>query len=476
MATVSAYDTADEGSLERQRGDDLDPEDEETPRKPRDVGAPDAQTLQAPSPTPSEPTRQRSVVQEAEEIPKNKDVDGPSVRANVRPHALRSRQASYRSSASSFTTTSIRSEETSSDATLGADYALQSGGAAPENSSAHRHNPGLSRSTSLGSIASGMTGIEEPTNNWDKARTASGTHFSVGSVSGHVELGLSTLDEERDPQAPVDAHSIKANDKRNATSSEETPKASGRMLTAPTDTVIAQHVRNVQVPASVAREYRERHPPVSPEKKSEGRTSLSGRGEGLTLKEQSSTIDRLQKENFDLKLKIHYLNKALNERSDEGIKQMISENVELKVGLATMEKQNRTLRRTVAELERKLNGKEEVQTDLSPLSGESDEDARRSTRSKPSSREIEEEVIYLRQRVEVYEREIERLMSEGDAKEGERRRLAELIRSFGEKKRAYFDVGAREEMVSVGIQTAMKDNMLLVRLISHYPGYVERPI
>lgn len=300
-----------------------------------------------------------------------------------------------------------------------------------------------------------MTGVEEPMNNWDKARTVSGTRLSIGSFSGHLDRGLSTLDEERVPQGPMDAYPAKANDTGNITFSEQTPKVSGRVVTAPTDTVIAQHVRDVHVPASVAREYRERHPPVSPEKKSEGRNSLAGRGKGLTLKEQSSTIDRLQKENFDLKLKIHYLDKALNERSDEGVKQMISENVELKVGLATMEKQNRMLRRTVADLERRLNEKEEVRSDLSPVTGESDEEAGRSTRSKTANREVDEEVMYLRQRVEVFEREIERLMSEGDAKEGERRRLAEVVKSYGEKKRTFFDVGAREEMVSVDTQVVV---------------------
>ena len=59
----------------------------------------------------------------------------------------------------------------------------------------------------------------------------------------------------------------------------------------------------------------------------------------LTLKEQNSKIDKLSKENFDLKLKIHFLDQALQNRSDEGVKEMISKNVQLQTDLATEKKE-----------------------------------------------------------------------------------------------------------------------------------------
>ena len=74
----------------------------------------------------------------------------------------------------------------------------------------------------------------------------------------------------------------------------------------------------------------------------------------MTLKEQSSLIDKLQKDNWKLKLKLYYLDQMVAERSDEAVKAMISENVDLKTHKFGTAKELRNLKRTIRELEYKV--------------------------------------------------------------------------------------------------------------------------
>jgi len=333
-----------------------------------------------------------------------------------RPKFLRSRHASQHSSISS-----IQDSQDGSDVTLGADYALQSGGAVPSAGFSRTTSMALSRSISLGSMASGIEDY-------------SGSADSSGRA---LDASLATLTEEeqnRERKVPGE------------TSPPETPRATStnRSLAAPTDTIIARHVRNVQVPESLAQEYRSKSGVSSPNKRSGFAVSTLGRnGKNLTLKEQSSTIERLSKENFDLKLKVMFLSDRLDKLSEEGVKEMISENVELKTGLATMQRDNKALRRKVKELEKRLQDDEERPS--TAVSGTSAGDH-------PSpqwfdhegAQEREEELVYLRERVEEYVTEIERLRTEGLTRENEKRNLAEVVRNMSERRGQ--NIESREEM------------------------------
>ncbi|KZF24678.1 hypothetical protein L228DRAFT_237583 [Xylona heveae TC161] len=168
------------------------------------------------------------------------------------------------------------------------------------------------------------------------------------------------------------------------------------------------------------------------------------RRSGMTLKEQSTTIDRLSKENWDLKLKITFLNSALNDRSDEAIKDMIAENVELKASLFSSQKEVRNLRKTVKSLQDKLTEREDgdAQQREAENAGSDDEKDSRSYREV----ELEEEVTYYRSRIEAYEREMERIRKEGVTRENETRRLADAVRSMGERRGLDGDIGVREEI------------------------------
>ncbi|KAM0324844.1 hypothetical protein ACHAQA_007810 [Verticillium albo-atrum] len=335
---------------------------------------------------------------------------GLALRYGKRPKYLRSRGTSQRSSTSSFITNpESHDDDLDSEVTVGleVDYALQSGGAGGPNMPRTMSNI-LSRTVSMGSMVSGMDDTPE--------------------------LGATPLETLRE---------VEGSPRRGPTNEDliKTPKPSKDSLSAPTDTVIARHVRNVHVPESLAKEYRNKSGLATPRKPSDMTLVGSGRsGKNLTLKEQSSTIERLSKENFDLKLKVMFLSDRLDKLSEEGVKEMISENVELKTSLAVVQRDNKALRRRVRELEKKL--KEDEDRPSTARSGASSNDQTAHFFDHEAN-EREEELIYLRERVEEYITEIERLKNDSMSKEAEKRKLTEVVKSLGE--RTGENLGRQEE-------------------------------
>ncbi|EPS26590.1 hypothetical protein PDE_01527 [Penicillium oxalicum 114-2] len=344
-----------------------------------------------------------------------------SRRSGSRPKYLTSRQSSQRLSRSSIA--SVTTDNSQSDATLGADFALQTGGAVSEQWSGPNTGPrgNMLRTTSLGSMASGISGFSEE--NLLERRT----------IGGPGDGGLQTLEEEGSPRSS--RHTAALDDTNAPTTPRARPQDS-----IPTDTVIAERVKGIQVPTSFAQRFRDDfgHSGPATEKRPGASTSAFGRsGRTMTLKEQSSTIDRLSKENFDLKMRIHFLNEALNKRSEEGIKEMISENVELKSDKLKLQKDNQGLKRKVRDLEKQLKDQQSDKASMVNHDPEVSEDDRESAQ--------DEELVFLRERVESYELEIERMRSENIARESEKRRLAEMVKSLSEARSGGSDAGAREE-------------------------------
>ena len=412
MASMDAgYETADDskGGIALERSSpSAETDDHPTPRKTRAVSS---LSSRASSPTPKKP----SEPQESD----GTTGDLGSVRSQKKPNFLSSRMASHRSSYSSHTTTST---EGGSEVTVGADFALQTGGAVPQGSLSSRPS-NFSRTISLGSMASGISDLSDRE---DKIRP--------------TERDLHTLDEE-DDNAREDT--LKAEEHDQAV--PQTPRTTSRSINTPTDTVIAQHVRNIDVPATMAREYRDRYRQPSPEKRTGAPAPSARGGRSLTLKEQSSTIDRLMKENWDLKLKINFLDDALSRRSDEGVKAMISENVDLRTAKFKSAKEMRELKRTNRELERKLQDKtdelakfQEVPIPEKAETGSSSEEFQF----------MENELTYFKERVMTYEVEVEKMRHEGFAQEREKKRLAEMLKRASESNGG-LDIGVHEEVVSI---------------------------
>ena len=338
------------------------------------------------------------------------DPSQQSERITKRPKYLKSRTSAQRLSYSSITSSNT---DTASDATLGADFALQSGGALPEPRLQRKPKMTLSRSTSLGSMASGISGLSDE----DATRNK---RLGAGASD------LSPLAEER----PVSSHKLSRED------APLTPRASSRSLAMPTDTVIANNVRDIEIPGTFVRQYRRENRSLSPDKSLTAMTPGPTRsGKGMTLKEHRSTVERLGKENFDLKMKIHFLDQALQMRSEDGVKEMITENVQLKSDRLRLEKDNHSLRKQVRELQKKLEENSTTSPDADP--GYATDEERSPT--------AEEEVVYLRERLETNEIEIEKLRTESITRESEKRRLAEMVKSLGDTRAVGSDVGSREE-------------------------------
>lgn len=408
------HDTTESTSYNQEnekRGTESEQNDYTTPQMP--AGSPQS-GLSTPTKQSFSPSAEATNSGDVE----NEDFATP--RSRKRPKFV-DKIASQRTSYSSYTTISA---DEGSEVTVGADYALQSGGAAPFNESTHsRANMDLSRTTSLGSMASGVS-------------TLSDGEDKIWSVSNALNTNLGTLNEE--------ASALEYNASREVEElTPETPLGANRGLNTPTETVISQQVRDVLVPATVVREYRDRHRPPSPEKRNGAPTpSIHQHGKSLTLKEQSSTIDRLMKENWDLKLKISFLNDALNRRSDEGVKAIISENVELRTAKFQSMTEIRELKRSIRELDRKLREKSDQLAENFKRFKQAE-----SIHVNEDQQDIDDRVTYLTERLMLYEVEIERMRHEISTREGERRRMAEVLKKAGERRGPDSDIGAREEMV-----------------------------
>ncbi|KAI5790612.1 hypothetical protein DFH27DRAFT_486006, partial [Peziza echinospora] len=184
-----------------------------------------------------------------------------------------------------------------------------------------------------------------------------------------------------------------------------TPRDKKPPMPHPTMTAVNTQVQQVQVPPTIAREIRSRHvaPPPSVRKfvpNTPGGSAGAGGGPGgknMTLKEQSAIIDKLQKENFDLKIKVYYLNERLEKVSEEGVAEVTKENLELKLKLNEIRKDLRNARKEIRDLKAEKGSAGDGE--------DGDEDNEASERR----RETEIEVIELRERCERFEVEITRL-------------------------------------------------------------------
>ena len=423
IATLGGYETAAENSG-ADGANDLKETDQTTPTKSNGIVSSGAA-----SPTPTKPSVPIAGLADPSEDADDEFQGRKTTRK--RPRYLSSRMASQRSSYSSKSTTSV---EGASDLTIGAEYALQSGGGMPLiNSISPGSDNRMLRSISLGSMASG---ISKDSDDEDKSRP------STARPPGAVAEGGEQL-------RPVSSNGNE--------SGAQTPRNGGARLDTPTDTVLNQRIRSMEVPGTVARKFRQESLDI-PE---QANGATGARVKNMTLKEQSSTIDKLQKENFKLKLKLYFMDQMLTERSDDAVKALVSENVELKTLKFSNTKEIRALKRSIRELEAKLREKDER------LASSKSMGLRRSMKPQvkvaEQSTEVDTELIFLRERVETYQIEMDRLRTDSAVKEGEKRRLAEMLKTSGQRSNGGSDLGNHEEIALwkdlLETETSRKDQM-----------------
>ncbi|EXJ88888.1 hypothetical protein A1O3_01952 [Capronia epimyces CBS 606.96] len=75
-------------------------------------------------------------------------------------------------------------------------------------------------------------------------------------------------------------------------------------------------------------------------------------GNMMTLREQENIIDKIEKENFGLKMKIHFLEDALSKRGNEFNQAALKENTDLKVNRITMQRELHKFKKNIAQAER----------------------------------------------------------------------------------------------------------------------------
>ncbi|KAJ5174815.1 uncharacterized protein N7482_000692 [Penicillium canariense] len=128
---------------------------------------------------------------------------------------------------------------------------------------------------------------------------------------------------------------------------------------------------------------------------------ILGDGQNMTLKEQERIIDRLDKDNWNLKLKIHYLEEQLEKAGPEYNSAALKENTELKVLRLTMQRDIVRYKKSLLQAERDL---EEYQQQLMEW--------RDRARRKQTDEEVQREMDLMREEVESKDNELRKIREE----------------------------------------------------------------
>lgn len=121
-------------------------------------------------------------------------------------------------------------------------------------------------------------------------------------------------------------------------------------------------------------------------------------GQQLSLREQESVIDKIEKENFGLKLKIHFLEEALRKAGPGFSEAALKENTELKVDKVTMQRELQRYKKHLTSAEKDLETYRQQLAGMQELA-----------RKKQGSHESSDELDRLRQDLEDKDADIEDL-------------------------------------------------------------------
>ncbi|KAJ5094463.1 hypothetical protein N7456_010324 [Penicillium angulare] len=144
---------------------------------------------------------------------------------------------------------------------------------------------------------------------------------------------------------------------------------------------------------------------------------ILGDGKNMTLKEQERIIDRLDKDNWNLKLKIHYLEEQIEKAGPEYNSLALKENTELKVMRLTMQRDISRYKKSLLQAERDL---EDYRQQLAEM--------RERAMRRQTDEEVQQEMDAMREEVDSRDREIRelreelRLVKDGQSQEVEKLR------------------------------------------------------
>ncbi|KAH7883401.1 hypothetical protein F5I97DRAFT_1930960 [Phlebopus sp. FC_14] len=171
--------------------------------------------------------------------------------------------------------------------------------------------------------------------------------------------------------------------------------------------------------------------PVASRKRPRASAPGGGKGVTLTLRDQEKHIDSLKKENFNVKLRVHFLEERLAQLAPDQVDAALKQNVSLKVEVQQRGLELKKLKRLVLELERELersqrergmSGSRDRERDLEAKLMEREQELRQLRRGHMSSvdadalrqaelrnEELEEELGNVRGLLEENMEEIERM-------------------------------------------------------------------
>lgn len=124
-------------------------------------------------------------------------------------------------------------------------------------------------------------------------------------------------------------------------------------------------------------------------------------GQQLSLREQENVIDKIEKENFGLKLKIHFLEEALRKAGPGFSEAALKENTELKVDKVTMQRELQRYKKHLTSAEKDLEVYRQQLAEMQQLA-----------RKKQGSHESSDEMDRLRQDLEGKDADIEDLQQQ----------------------------------------------------------------
>ena len=140
-------------------------------------------------------------------------------------------------------------------------------------------------------------------------------------------------------------------------------------------------------------------------------------GNMMTLREQESIIDKIEKENFGLKMKIHFLEEALSKRGGDFNHAALKENTDLKVNKITMQRELHKFKKHIAQAEKDA---EVYRLQL--------EEFKERIRRKQVDESIRIELESLRSEVKTKDKEIQRFHSDKDRAEDQENSTLKKLR------------------------------------------------
>ncbi len=144
-------------------------------------------------------------------------------------------------------------------------------------------------------------------------------------------------------------------------------------------------------------------------------------GNQLSLREQENVIDKIEKENFGLKLKIHFLEDALRKAGPGFSEAALKENTELKVDKVTMQRELHKYKKTLSSAEKELESYRQQILDMQ-------EKAKRKFADENQRAELER----LRQQLEEKDAEIEDLHRQLQSQETDNDKIEKLQDEIGD--------------------------------------------